>query len=70
MVFYLKKYIKTELYAKKEGTEHDNPNSCTVLDFKTISGSGQLRAKGQEKNLKFLFSTESWDNFLSYAQIV
>jgi hypothetical protein len=24
MVFYLKKYIKTELYAKKEGPEHDN----------------------------------------------
>jgi hypothetical protein len=42
------------LYAKKEGTEHDNSSSCTVFDFKTISGSGQLRAKGQEKKPEIL----------------
>jgi hypothetical protein len=49
---------------------HDN-FSCTVVDFKTVSGTGHTITESQmtEQKLKFLYHTEPRDNFLSYIKL-
>jgi hypothetical protein len=47
---------------------HDN-FSCTVVDFKTVPGTGHTESQLTEQKLKFLFHTEPRDNFLSYIKL-
>jgi hypothetical protein len=44
--------------------------SCTMFDFKTVTGTGQTGCQTIGQKLKLLSSTEPRDNFFFSAQVV